>query len=158
MSEIEKQEPPTDRPRAAGSSAKRLLEQHITASYQWIAPLPPPEVLARYNDAFPGCAERVVSMAEQQSAHRVAMEKQVVGGHVYSQKTGMWLAFVLALIAMSSGPFLVHEGRIGWGAGFVGIPLVALVSIFVSGRGAQKRDLKHGKSDSSPQRNLPFPD
>jgi uncharacterized membrane protein len=37
-------------------------------------PLPPPEILAKYNDALPNGAERIVAMAEGQMKHRQALE------------------------------------------------------------------------------------
>jgi len=124
--------------------------------YSWSAPLPHPELLKKYNEAFPGCAERIVAMAEAQSAHRQKIESEVVNGNVYSQKTGLWLGFVLALIVISSGAWLVYNGRIEWGAGFIGVPLIALVSVFVLGKRDQNRELRSSQGDN-PQRELPFP-
>jgi uncharacterized membrane protein len=119
--------------------------------------LPRPEVLAKYNEAFPGCAERIVAMAEQQSAHRQKIESTVINGNVYSQKTGLWLGFVLALIVISSGAWLVCTGRVEWGAGFISVPLIALVSVFVLGKRDQNRQLNSTEAEN-PQQKLPFPE
>jgi hypothetical protein len=45
----------------------------VQASY-FAGPLPPPEVLARYNDVVPNGADRILSMAERQGAHRESLE------------------------------------------------------------------------------------
>jgi uncharacterized membrane protein len=119
--------------------------------------LPHPDILIKYNEAFPGCAERIVAMAEGQSVHRQKLESTVVNGNVYSQKTGLWLGFVLALIVISSGAWLVYTGRVEWGAGFISVPLIALVSVFVLGKRDQNRELKSSQAEN-PQQKLPFPE
>ena len=125
--------------------------QYSASAYLWSGPLPHPEVLSRYNDAFPGCAERIVVMAEQQALHRQKLEAAFVEADISSQRTGVWLGFLLALIVISSGAWLVHEGRVEWGAGFITVPLVALVSIFVYGKRQQRKDLRTEEDRSRPE-------
>jgi uncharacterized membrane protein len=161
MSEIEKtatETTPLNVSDPTTPTAKRNVRSEFSASYHWSAPLPPPDVLARYNEAFPGCAERIVAMAEKQSAHRQNIESRVINGNIYSQKVGLWLGFVLAFVVISSGAWLVYDGRIAWGAGFIGIPLVALVSVFVLGKRDQNRQLRQSQPEENPQQKLPFPE
>jgi uncharacterized membrane protein len=138
---------------------EQLTTSELRAEFAsfWSAPLPRPEILAKYNEAFPGCAERIVAMAEQQSAHRQKIESTVINGNVYSQKTGLWLGFVLALIVISSGAWLVYTGHVEWGAGFISVPLIALVSVFVLGKRDQNRQLGSTEAEN-PQQKLPFPE
>src|SRR5206468_1881503 len=42
-------------------------------------PLPDPGELAAYNQIIPNGADRIMKMAEEQSAHRIGLEKTVVG-------------------------------------------------------------------------------
>jgi uncharacterized membrane protein len=144
---------------ASSSRDKQATLRGISAelTYSWSAPLPHPEMLIKYNEAFPGCAERIVAMAEAQSLHRQKLESTVVNGNVYSQKTGLWLGFILALIVISSGVWLVYTGRIEWGAGFISVPLIALVSVFVLGKRDQNRELERSQVED-PQQKLPFPE
>jgi uncharacterized membrane protein len=157
VSEIDKQhnESQYDSP-LSSEDQPTISELRAFASF-WSAPLPRPEVLAKYNEAFPGCAERIVAMAEQQSVHRHKIESAVINGNVYSQKAGLWLGFALALIVISSGAWLVYEGRVEWGAGFISIPLITLVSVFVLGKRDQNRQLANSRPEDSQQK-LPFPD
>lgn len=53
-----------------------ISHTHVEASY--VGPLPPPGMLIQYNEAVPGAAERILAMAERQSAHRESMETVVV--------------------------------------------------------------------------------
>ena len=86
------------------------------------------------------------------------LERTVIRGNSRSQITGLWLAFVLVLIVVLSGAWLVHEGRVAWGAGFITIPLVSLTSIFVYGRRVQAKDLSTREDGPAQQKNLPFPE
>ena len=141
------------------SEQQRSTTVTMEASYVWAAPLPPPAILKQYNEVFPGCAERIVALAEHQALHRQGMEAKVILGNVRSQATGMWLGFTLALIVILSGAWLVYTGHIGWGAFFTGFPLISLVSVFVIGKQQQRRQLKSHEGQPEPtQRELPFPE
>src|SRR5258708_6290391 len=58
----------------------RAIVREVKTELHYSGPLPPPEMLVGYNDAFPGCAERIVAMAERQSQHRQDMEKTDLHG------------------------------------------------------------------------------
>lgn len=72
--------------------------------HEFSGPLPPPEVLARYNDALPGGAERIVALAEQQAKHRRKMEAR-----------GQILLFVVVLVAVIGGIVLIALGQDAFG-------------------------------------------
>ena len=103
-------------------------------------PLPPPEMLAEYDAVLPGGADRIVSMAEDQSAHRRRMESR-----------GQMFGFVLALVAILGGIGLILDGKSTAGL----VPLVGalggLAGIFVYGevRARQTRRLDAGQ-DATP--------
>jgi uncharacterized membrane protein len=114
----------------AGEPTREQLVQ-ILAQSVFSGPLPPPGMLARYNDALPDGAERIVKMAENQSAHRRKLESR-----------GQLFAFALALVAIVGGIYLIAEGRSVEGL----VPLVAaiggLLGFFIYGevraRGARQ--------------------
>lgn len=56
-------------------SNKRMI---IAARQQFSGPLPPPDMLLKYNDIVPDGAERIIVMAEKQQNHRIYLEKLVV--------------------------------------------------------------------------------
>ncbi len=45
-------------------------------------PLPPPEILKRFDKVVPCTAERIIKMAEEQSAHRRELEKRVIDSDI----------------------------------------------------------------------------
>ena len=56
----------------------------ITVTYS--GPLPRPEMLRSCNEVVPGVAERILAMAERQSAHRRQIESVVIAANVSTEK------------------------------------------------------------------------
>lgn len=104
-------------------------------------PLPPPEILARYNEVVQNGAERIFAMVERQGIHREELEKCVVQGNVRSQARGAWLGFIVSMFAMGAGAYLIAIGKGGYGFATILANLVALVSAFVFVRQRQKTEL-----------------
>lgn len=104
-------------------------------------PLPPPEILQRYNEIVPGAADRIIKMAENQHHHRQALEKSVVDSNVFSQKIGLGLGFVIAMTAIGGGIWLSAIGKSGSGLTAIIGALAALVGVFVYGKVQQSKEL-----------------
>jgi uncharacterized membrane protein len=69
--------------------ASRVSTQLIqTSQTQFIGPIPPPEVLAKYNEALPNAAERIMAMAESQLGHRQDLETKVIDSNCKAQQRG----------------------------------------------------------------------
>lgn len=68
------------------------IEQTYTLSVQQethhSGPLPHPETLAQYEEIIPNGAERIMAMAEKQSAHRIELESMVVKSQVDQSARG----------------------------------------------------------------------
>jgi uncharacterized membrane protein len=103
-------------------------------------PLPLPSLLAQYNDIIPNGAERIMAMAERQSAHRERLEARVVDGNVANQTRGSYFAFVIALVALVGGFFLIHEGRSSEGLAAIITSVSGLVGVFVYAKVEQRRE------------------
>lgn len=97
-------------------------------------------MLARYEDLIPGSAERIIGMAERQSAHRQELEKQVVGGGVSAEQRGQWMGFVVAMSALGGGFWLISQGQPAWGIALVVADLAAFAGVFVYGRRSQTQE------------------
>ena len=83
----------------------------VTQSVSFSGPLPPPGLLAQYNDVIPNGAERLMVMAEKQSAHRESLEAKVVAGNVASQARGSHYAFIICLVTIIGGFVLIGMGK-----------------------------------------------
>jgi len=80
-------------------------------------------------------------MAESQEKHRQEIEKQIVNSNVFSQRVGLLLGFVIALIAIGGGIWLALVGKSGAGLTSIISALAALVGVFVYGKMRQGRQL-----------------
>ena len=127
----------------------------------WQGPIPSPEDLehyARIDPALPGqiiaMAERGLVLAENQQSHRITQEDRQVRGLNRRADVGLYMAFILALVMIGGGFWLIHDGHDWAGSGVIGVDLVALVSVFVYGRHDQarfERDQQQPPHGSGPQ-------
>jgi uncharacterized membrane protein len=120
----------------AAKSASSLMK--IEASFS--GPLPPPSLLAKYSEIIPNGAERIMAMVEKQSEHREKLESRVVNGNVASQTRGSWFAFILCLVALVGGFYLILQGKSV--AGLVSIigSVGVIGGVFVVSRREQKNE------------------
>jgi uncharacterized membrane protein len=128
-------------PEEKNEQEARLVRVAAQISRTFSGPLPPPEILQKYNEIVPGAADRIIKMAESQHHHRQALEKNVVSSNVFSQKLGLGLGFVIAMTAIGGGIWLSAIGRSGSGLIAIIGALAALVSVFVYGKVQQSKEL-----------------
>ena len=61
-----------------GEQNKALPDSPVlSASYQFMGPIPSPQDLARYEAVIPGLGDRLINRFEKQSDHRMALESAV---------------------------------------------------------------------------------
>jgi uncharacterized membrane protein len=113
----------------------------MAQSMHFSGPLPPPEVLAKYNEAIPGGAERIIAMVENQSQHRQALEKQVIDANCRAQRTGSVYGFLICMAALASGTFLIYVGKSAQGLVPIIGALGGLVAVFITGKNKQQKEL-----------------
>jgi len=111
-------------------------------------PLPPPEMLERYNQVVPNGADRIVGMAETQLRHRQGLESTVVNGNVTSQKPGQVFAFILGFIAIVGGIVLIGIDKNTQGLAAIITAFVALAGVFVYGRWEQERERERKRREA----------
>lgn len=117
------------------------------------APLPEPSELAVYNQIIPNGADRIMKMAEAQTAHRIEIEKTVI----YSQKNqafrGQVFGLIVGLGGLSLATFAAMNGH-DWFGGAIGSgTLVSLVYVFVQSREKQEEELGEKRQQIQPGQN-----
>lgn len=100
----------------------------ITAASAFAGPLPPPDLLAKYEKALPGLADRIVTMAEAEGAHRRRLHQRAMR----LSELGLAAAFAIAMTALGGGIYLVHEGSSREGMGSILLAISSLVLVFVT--------------------------
>lgn len=127
--------------------ARRLAEQLTalqvskTTLTQHSGPLPHPDVLAGYEKLVPGLADRIVRMAESESAHRRDLESRFLNAQIEDNKTdrliegrGQVCALIVALVTIIGGFVIIGTGHAMAGSLLSGGTLLTLVGIFIYGR------------------------
>ena len=105
-------------------------------------PIPDPDTLAKYNEIIPNGAERIMTMAENQASHRIAMEKKVIRGQLNQSNIGQFLAFFIGVIALSVAGYCILEGHDTGGTIIGAGGLTSLVTAFIKGKNAQRKNLE----------------
>ncbi len=96
--------------------------------------------MARYEAICPGAMDRILSMVEQQSAHRISLEAAAIPAAIDSEKAGQRYALIVSLASLTVSAILGIVGA-HVAAGVVGgSTVVGLAAVFVVGRAAQARE------------------
>jgi len=121
------------------------------------APLPEPSELAVYNQIIPNGADRIMKMAEAQTAHRIEIEKTVIFSQKNQAFRGQVFGLIVGLGGLSLATYAALNGH-DWFGGAIGSgTLVSLVYVFVQSREKQEEELgeKRQQMQQMPQRQNP---
>jgi uncharacterized membrane protein len=115
--------------------------------------MPPPEMLQRYNALVPDFAERTLAMVEQQATSRQRNEAKVIDAKIKHEGQGQWMAFILALMFLVLGGFVIYLHEVGLGTTILGVDFVTILGMFVY---RQRREAVRASQGLPPQNiNLP---
>ena len=104
-------------------------------------PLPPAIELEKYNQIVPGAAERIIAMAEKQTAHRMELEKHAVAEQLRQSARGQLFALIIGVTGIIGA---VIVGLIGnaWVAGTIATASLGTLAVsFITG----KRQEQHSR-------------
>lgn len=121
----------------------RDKEQRAVVQTQSIAfsgPIPPPAHLEQYERILPGAAERILKMAEEQSAHRRSLETKVIDSGVISSNRGLWFGFIIGLAGFSIVGYSAYLGYEALAGIIAALDLGSLVGVFVYGSRQRKQE------------------
>ncbi|MGN0846958.1 MAG: DUF2335 domain-containing protein [Kiritimatiellia bacterium] len=108
-------------------------------------PIPPPSVLAEYENNFPGFAERILAMAEREAQTRHELERknsEVAARDIKDARAetrrGQWMSFFITTGAFASAVYCAVINQ-PWVAGIIaGATLVSVVSTIMNRGGTKK--------------------
>lgn len=120
---------------------KELMSRHASMQL-YSGPIPPANELDKYEKILPGAADRIMKMAEEQSAHRRKMENKMLEANVKAERTGQIFGFVIFIAALVAGIILMIIGKDVVGL-FTSLgSLAAIIGLFVYNRESTKKELK----------------
>jgi uncharacterized membrane protein len=120
--------------------AVRQVSRQVTHIEQYCGPLPSPDLLREFDSVVPGCAERIIKMAEDQSTHRQFLERTVVVGDSKRANHGLWVGGVIAALFLAGSVFLIHEGHEWPGVALGSVDLVGIIGAFVYGTRSRRAE------------------
>ena len=98
-----------------------------------------------YESVLPGSANRILTMAENQSAHRIDMEKSIVKRSLNQKTFGLIMGGVLALVILGVVVYFAILGLV-WLAGVLATTsLLGVLIVLVLGK------TPNGKDDQKPE-------
>ena len=114
-------------------------------------PIPPPSVLAEYNEVMPGLAKNIVGWTEKQTEHRQSLERQRIEGAERRMNRGQIMAGVIAFAGICSASFVgIYGNAIAASIiviATVGGPVAAIVLAHTFGQQATKKQKNKRKEE-----------
>ena len=101
---------------------RALIRQIQTVAYQ--GPIPPPEMLADYDNMVPGLADRIVRKWEEQQEHRQKLERTAVERDEERMDRSQKYALAVALAGLGMAAALGLAGANPWIAGVIAVVAV----------------------------------
>jgi len=106
----------------------------------YAGPLPHPSLLKQYDDVVPGAAERIIGLLEEQSRHRMYLEKTVIVGDNRRANWGLISGWSIAVLFLITSAMLILAGYGAYGTVLGAVDLVALVTVFIYGTNIRKNE------------------
>lgn len=120
----------------------------LISKQSFSGPIPPPEILTGYGQVLPDAPDRILRMAENQSAHRQKLEYSMVIGSLVRSNLGMLFGFIIGFAGLYWSYLLIAGGHEISGGAFGGATLVSLVYTFLSSHDKQTKELAEKKKQS----------
>lgn len=93
---------------------RRVVAEVIQSEFS--GPIPPPNIIAGYEDVVPGSADRIIAMAENQAKHRQSVELFEVRTEARDSLLGIIFAFILGVGSIAACIVVVLTVRENAGA------------------------------------------
>lgn len=129
---------------------KQKNKQHnqiVRREEAYQGPIPPPVILAQYDQIQSGLADRIMKMAESETAHRQSIENRAIdadivfkGKEYTERRIGQFLGFCIGTAAIFCGSYTAIHGQPLVGGLFGTGGVLGLVTAFIYGR--SKLDIK----------------
>ncbi len=135
---IKKKNPPAPQLQQNRIVPSRTVATATAESFS--GPLPPPQILEKYNEVVPDAAERIIAMAERQSKHRQQLEAKVIESDIGNSRLGLHYGLIIGLATVIGGAFCIYSGYEIGGTVLGGTGLTGLVGVFVYGSTQRRKE------------------
>jgi uncharacterized membrane protein len=101
-------------------------------------PLPSAKTFSEYEATLPGCAERIVKMAENSLEHRSNFQIEMLRKEHFADLFGKTLGFVALLASMGCATLFAFQGNNSAAALFLAAPVLTAVVALITSRNGNK--------------------
>lgn len=123
---------------------------HIVQYAEFSGPVPPPQILERYEQLVPGIAKQIFETVDRQSAHRQAIEKKIIHHNIIRSYIGQATGFIIAMSALVFGFILIIKGQSAEGIASILTALAGVVGVNIYGKYKQSKELKDRQDQTLP--------
>ncbi|MGD1032584.1 MAG: DUF2335 domain-containing protein [Opitutaceae bacterium] len=116
----------------------------------WQGPLPSPASLEAFNRVVPGAAQRLITMAEKQQDHRMALEKKISSRQTTQSALGQIFALVISITVVAAGALAIYRGSAGAGATIITTTTAGIAYVFITGK-REERASRQNKREAIEQ-------
>lgn len=110
-------------------------------------PLPPPAILEHFERIVPGAAGRIFAFTEDEYRHRRSIEVTIVSANTRALGRGQWFGFLIMMVGMGLGAWLVRAGYELIGFGSIVAPLATAATLFVYSRRREERERERKRAE-----------
>jgi uncharacterized membrane protein len=96
--------------------------------------MPPPQMLAAYEKARQGLADRIVAMAEREQGQRHHCERVATENDTARSRDGQRFGFAIAVLFLAVSAILILAGHGAEGTIIASVDIIGLAAVFVTGR------------------------
>lgn len=116
------------------------------------SPYPTPDDLDRYEQIHPGFTDRMLSLTERETDHRIELEKYEARELVSIAKRGQVFGFIVVMVLVGGGIAAILAGHSIAGLAGIGVGAAALVGAFVAPKWSEnRRKREQGAIDQADQ-------
>lgn len=107
-------------------------------------PIPPPTMFGQYDQVLPGSAGRIMQMAENEQAHRIAWEGKCLEIAAGEVSRGQWMGFAVSILCIGGTIWLALLGHYWPAVVLGGAGAANLVGRFLGQRSSTNRETQSG--------------
>lgn len=119
-------------------SQRELIAEETRIERQSI--LPPPDEMAQYEKLRPGITDVLLNAFQEQTHHRMEIEKKVIDSGISNTKRGQIFAFILSMVVIIGGFFLIYLEKDALGITSILGALTTLVGTFIYGNKSKQKE------------------
>lgn len=94
-------------------------------------PIPHPSILSGLQEINKDFPERVFQMAEKEQFHRHQMDDKIMKNHSFMTQTGLIFAFIIAILCISAGLYLLIHDKSVKGFALILTPIATIIASFL---------------------------